>query len=109
MEFIRQIERLQLLNKLVREKRTGSPQEFAERLGVSRAKLYLMLDELKDEGVEIRFCKKIKSFCFKKGKIILNFSYEILPDEELQNLDGGLCEIQLFRCLGIYFEPNLID
>lgn len=90
MEFIRQIERLQLLNKLVREQRTGSPVELAERLGVSRAKLYLMLDELRDEGVEIRFSKRLNSFIYENcGGISVVFSLKVLGANELRNITAG--------------------
>ena len=58
MEFIKQIERLQLLNKLVREKRTGSPDELAERLGLSRRQLYFYLEFLKDYGIDIAYSRK---------------------------------------------------
>ncbi|MCH7401288.1 DNA-binding protein [Belliella kenyensis] len=103
MELIRKIERLELLIKLVKEQRTGSPDQFAQRLGMSRAKLYLVLEELRDEGVEIGFCKKVRSFCFKSGEITFKFSWEIVTDEELQNLDGGFGKIQPFNVFGINY------
>jgi predicted DNA-binding transcriptional regulator YafY len=61
MEFIKQIERLQLLNKLVREQRTGSLKELAKRIGVSRRQLYAYLEYLKDYGLEIIFDRKLNS------------------------------------------------
>jgi biotin operon repressor len=98
MNFIRQIERMQLLNKLIREQRTGSPEELADRLGVSRAKVYLMLEELKDIGIEIGYSKKSRSFYYIKGEIKLKFSFEILDSSQISNNYGGF-----------YFESKLID
>jgi len=90
MEFIKQIERLQLLNKLVKEQRTGSPEEFAERLGVSRAKLYLMLDELKDEGAEIRFSKRSNSFVYENcNGVSVVFSLKVLASDEIRKISAG--------------------
>jgi DNA-binding Lrp family transcriptional regulator len=90
MEFIKQIERLQLLNKLVGEKRTGSPEELADRLGVSRAKLYLILEELRDQNVCIRFRKRINSFEYQTCKgINLEFSFCVLLKEEEKGINGG--------------------
>lgn len=90
MEFIKQIERLQLLNKLVREKRTGSPEELAERLGVSRAKLYLILEELRDRNVCVKFNKRINSFEYEACKgINLEFSFRILRQDEEKMINGG--------------------
>lgn len=90
MEFIKQIERLQLLNKLVREKRTGSPEELAERLAVSRAKLYLILEELRDRNVFIKFNKRINSFEYEACRgINLEFSFRILRQDEENIINGG--------------------
>ena len=90
MDFIKQIERLQLLNKLVREKRTGSPEELAERLGVSRAKLYLILEELRDRNVCVKFNKRINSFEYEACKgINLEFSFRILRQDEEKMINGG--------------------
>ncbi|MHA7130672.1 DNA-binding protein [Algoriphagus namhaensis] len=90
MEFIRQIERLQLLNKLVREKRTGTPDELAKRLGVSRAKLYLILEELRDRNVFIKFNKRINSFEYEACKgINLEFTFRILRQDEEKRINGG--------------------
>ncbi|WP_332913639.1 DNA-binding protein [Algoriphagus boritolerans] len=90
MEFIKQIERLQLLNKLVKEKRTGSPEELAKRLSVSRAKLYLILEELRDRNVYIKFNKRINSFEYEACRgINLEFSFRILRQDEEKLINGG--------------------
>lgn len=103
MEFVRQIERLQLLNKLVREQRTGSPEELAERLGVSRAKLYLILAELRDEGVCIRYNKKQNSFIYEDCKgINLEFSFKVLCPEEENSINGG-------EKINLLIESSILD
>jgi DNA-binding Lrp family transcriptional regulator len=108
MEFLRQIERLQLLNKLVREQRTGSPEELAERLGVSRAKLYMILDELKDEGVCIRFNKRINSFVYEDCKgIHLQFSFQVLHPVEEEVITGG--KIQFFSPASIILDGAILS
>jgi predicted DNA-binding transcriptional regulator YafY len=90
MEFIRQIERLQLLNKLVREQRTGSPEELAERLGVSRRQLYVYLEYLKDMGVDIQFSRRLNSFVFTCEKqVYIDWRFEILEPAELKKVVGG--------------------
>ncbi|NHE58626.1 TrmB family transcriptional regulator [Cyclobacterium plantarum] len=90
MEFIKQIERFQVLNKLVKDECTGRPEELARRLGVSRAKLYLMLEELRDYGVEVVFSKKINSFKYKNcSGLNLNFSLKVLDENEARMVLGG--------------------
>lgn len=90
MEFIKQIERLQLLNKLVRAKRTGSPEELAKRLGVSRAKLYLILEELRDSDVCIRYNKRINSFEYEACEgISVHLDFRVLNLNEEKTINGG--------------------
>lgn len=90
MEFIRQIERLQLLNKLVREQRTGSPEELANRLGVSRRQMYVYLEYLKDMGVDIQFSRRLNSFVFTCEKqIYIDWRFEILEPSEMRKAIGG--------------------
>lgn len=91
MNFIRQIERMQLLNKLIREQRTGSPEELAERLGVSRRQLYAYLEYLKDHGLGICFSRKLNSFMYcdeKEMKIDLRI--QVLKQSEICQIQGGL-------------------
>jgi DNA-binding Lrp family transcriptional regulator len=90
MEFIKQIERLQLLNKLVREKRTGSPEELAARLGISRSKLYLILEELRDSDVCIRYNKRINSFEYEDCEgISVHLDFRVLNMNEEKMTNGG--------------------
>ncbi|WP_162418782.1 HTH domain-containing protein [Cyclobacterium roseum] len=83
MEFIRQIERFQLLNKLVKEQRTGSPNDMAKKMGISKRQLYVYLEYLKDLGVEISFSRKLNSFIYKGNtKIYIDLRFEILKVSE---------------------------
>lgn len=82
MEFLKQIERLQLLNKLVKEKRTGSPEELADRLGLSRRQLYAYLEFLKDYGMDIGYSRKTNSFIVNNGKEIkIDFQFQVLDEK----------------------------
>lgn len=99
MEFIRQIERLQLLNRLVREQRTGSPEEFGERLGVSRRQLYAYLEYLKDHGIDIIYSRKINSFIFSNDKELeIVFKFQILGEENSRDIFGGKNLKNIFPC-----------
>ena len=90
MDFVRQIERLQLLNKLVREQRTGKPEELADRIGVSRRQLYMYLEFLKDHGVEINFSRKLNSFIYAGGKNLeIAFRFNVLDSKSSREIGGG--------------------
>lgn len=104
MEFIRQIERLQLMNKLIREQRTGSPEDLAERLGVSRRQLYVYLEYLKDMGVEIQFSRRLNSFVFACEKqVYIDWRFEILEPAEMRKAMGGA---RLLTAIPVLFFSN---
>lgn len=90
MEFIKQIERLQLINKLIREERTGSPEELALRLGISRRQLYVYVEYLKDMGLDIQFSRRLNSFVFACQKQVrIDWKFEILENTQITNVNGG--------------------
>jgi DNA-binding XRE family transcriptional regulator len=65
MKFIKQIERFQKLDKLIKAECTGTQKELADKLGISRSNLYRLIDSLKDYGAEIKYCRKPQRFCYK--------------------------------------------
>ena len=62
MKIIDALNKLSLFNKLVEQESTGTPSEFAERLGISRTSLYDLIDELKSYNVNIVYSRKRKTF-----------------------------------------------
>ena len=90
MEFIRQIERLQLLNKLVKEQRTGRPEELAERLGIGRRQLYVYIEYLKDFGMDIQFSRKLDSFIYAaQRELKIEVRFELLDSKDRSEINGG--------------------
>lgn len=105
MEFTKQIERLQLLNKLIREQKTGSPEELANRLGVSRRQLYVYLEYLKDCGIEIQFYRKLNSFVYTCQKqIYIDWRFEVLDSADLKKVVGGE---GVFFGLSMLYQNNM--
>lgn len=91
MNFVKQIERLQLLNRLIRQERTGRPEELARRLGVSRSKLHELLGAVKSWGMEIRYDRHGQSFVYEKEKneLEINFSLKVIKEGECKKIYGG--------------------
>ena len=90
MNFIRQIERLQLLNKLLEQERTGTPEELAQRLGIKRRTLYDMIESIKSLGADVVYDRKLQTFYYRNHqKIKVNFSMEILKRDEVEKIVGG--------------------
>jgi len=99
MNFIRQIKRITKMHKLISDEKTGTPEVFAKKLCLSRSQLYNELDMIKELDAPVKYCKKRESFYYSAPfEIILNFSFQIIKDDESREIFGGS-----------YFCPILLD
>lgn len=75
---------------LIRQKRTGTPKELAEKLDISERWLYNIMEELKTElDCPIRYDRKRRSYIYERsGVIYLGFTTELDPFE-LRKVNGG--------------------
>ena len=90
MTFTQTIERLQLLHLLIAQKKTGTPEELAKRLGVSRSYLYIMMEDLKMLNLYVSYSRKNKTFYYENEvnvEFILNI--QTLKDDDLININAG--------------------
>jgi len=55
MSLSKYIARLQRMDSLIAMKATGSPEEFACKMSLSRSMLFETLQEMKEMGVDIRY------------------------------------------------------
>jgi biotin operon repressor len=53
MSLLKYIDRLKRMDDLIRRKATGSPEEFSQKLNISRSQLLQDLKELKELGAPI--------------------------------------------------------
>lgn len=77
--------------RLVKEQRTGTPEEFATKLGISRTRLYEMIEELRSRGAPIVYSKSRETFFYEYTfDISLSFSKKPLSRKELVEKNGGV-------------------
>jgi predicted DNA-binding transcriptional regulator YafY len=82
MKAFEQLERLKRMNRLIKEERTGTPEEFATRLNIGRRRLYELLDDFREMGVLIEYSKLRNTYYYKNGhEIELNFSFKVITRE----------------------------
>ena len=94
MKLIQHIERLEKIEKLIQHSQTGTPDECAGKIGISRRQLYNYLEEMRSYGVEIRYSRKHQSFRFKNNKRLkIHFACELIDPFTKQQTYGG---VQLF-------------
>jgi predicted DNA-binding transcriptional regulator YafY len=65
---------LQQLDQFIRRKKTGSPPEFARKMGISERSLYESLKVLKELGAPIRFSRHEHSYYYEvEGQFYVSF------------------------------------
>lgn len=88
MKLFETIEKMNMLSKLIKTRRTGSPEELANRLGISRANLYLLIEDLKYGGVLISYSRTLRSFYFE-DEIEFQIQVNVLHYNEFTKISAG--------------------
>jgi biotin operon repressor len=90
MKLFEYLDRISRMHKLVLNRRTGSPCEFASRLGVSRTSLYEMIDELRSRGAPILYSKSSRTFYYSEPfDVTVNCTFRPLSQSEVKEVSGG--------------------
>jgi hypothetical protein len=87
----------------VSRQKTGTPDELAHKLGVSRTSLYELIDELRSRGAPIAYSKSARTFFYSQPyDIAVTCTLKPLTYAELKERSGGLnyySKILFFRTL----------
>ncbi|TPG44499.1 hypothetical protein [Flavobacterium pectinovorum] len=90
MNFIKQIERIKKIHKLIISEKTGTPSVFAKKLFLSRSQLYNELEVIKELDAPLKYCKKRESYYYETSfELILSFSLTTIKDDESREIFGG--------------------
>lgn len=90
MKVLHYLERIEMIHKLVDQERTGTPVEFARRLGISRTRLYEIMDDLKLEGAPIAYSRSCRTFYYEEPfHISISFELRPLTYKENGSVNGG--------------------
>ena len=68
MSFEQQAARIERLIGLIHSSNTGTAEELAKKLCVSRRTIFYDFEFLKGKGHQIFFCYLDSSYCFKKNR-----------------------------------------
>ena len=90
MKVFNYIEKLSLFHHYVLKENTGNAARFAERIEVSRATIYNMIDDLKSFGIDIKYSRSRETYYYKHPDLVKMTLYirQLCPNE-LQNTFGG--------------------
>ena len=64
MKLQQTLERYRIIDRLIKRENTGTPLEFAGKLGISKSQLYNCLDELRIHGADISYNKTKGSYVY---------------------------------------------
>ena len=97
MKAIEQLERLQRIHDLIRIERTGTPNEFANSLHISRRQLYEYIEVIKDLGVEVKYSKGRNTFYFCNGhELDIKCSIKVVSKKDAIEINGGFYDRAFF-------------
>jgi hypothetical protein len=91
MSLLKYIERLKRMDDLIRRKATGTPDEFARRLGVGKTALMEELRDFRLLGADLYYCKSRKSYCYKNEFVLKIGNVDKSQQKELKG--GGILAI----------------
>ena len=78
MGLANQLHKLQRLDGLIRRKQTGSPQQLANRLGISVRSVFRLLSEMKDLGLPVAYSSVDQTYYYTKE---VRVDIKVLIDE----------------------------
>jgi predicted DNA-binding transcriptional regulator YafY len=64
MKFYSVAKKLECIHSLILNQNTGTPEELADKAGISRSSLYEYLSELKSFGADIQYSRRIRTFYY---------------------------------------------
>lgn len=89
MSFVEKYNLLERVHKNIKLKATGTPDEFANKIGKSKRTIYNTIYELEDLGAEIKYSRQKQSF-----EYLNDFSINLKI--EGKNIKGGKNIFQYF-------------
>ena len=70
MSLLKYIERIQRMDSLISMMSTGTPEEFAQKLGIRRSTLFQSLQEMRELGVNIKYSSVRQSYYYADSRRI---------------------------------------
>ena len=106
MKAFEQLERLKQMNRLIRDEKTGTPEEFAISLGVSSSHLYRCIDEIKELGAPINFSRSRKTYYYEYDfEMKVSYSIQLITEQTAKKVFGGF---SLNNSLLLFYESERI-
>lgn len=70
MDYISKLKRVEYIRELIEKEKAESPKQLAEKLGCSDKTVRNIINALRDEGIDICYCKAAKKYLLKENCLI---------------------------------------
>ena len=95
MSIMKYIKQMRRIDSLIRRKSTGTADELAEKMNLSRSSLMEYIQEMRMPGFPIGYDRKHRHFYYEKeGRMTTNLFEEPLSGEEMKKAKGGSARIR---------------
>jgi len=97
------------MDNLIKLQCSGSPIEFARKLGISESHLYYSLKELKDWGLPIVYSRVKGSYCYSEDvRLDIYVAIRDLKREEKIVISGGEVNDLSFFSFPLFYNQSLV-
>jgi hypothetical protein len=83
MALIKNLDRVIRIDSLIHMRATGTPEEFARKLGIRRSTLFQWLQEMRHLDVDIRYSCSLQTYYFADERRIIKNIKSILSEQEV--------------------------
>ena len=98
MSFTNYLQKIRLLDCLIRCKATGTQKELARKMNMSVSTLNEYLAMMKENGFPIMYCPKRKCYYYEReGSMVDLLFCETMTKEEMEKKTGGYAPFFLFN------------
>ncbi len=88
MKSLTKLERLKRIHNLIKIAKTGTPAEFASKLGIKKSQLYCILDSLKLKGFPIVYSRNLKSYAYRGDcHLEIKYSIKLIVDKKIVKIE----------------------
>ena len=102
------IQLMERIDHLVKRRATGSPQELANRLSVSRASLHRVMEVMKELGAPIEYSIIHKSYVYSEEvNFFCGFYSNDLTQQELIKTNGGFNTLKVLTNINTAYVSSL--
>ncbi len=87
MNFLKNINHVEKLHELILQKKTGTPNRLAQQLGITRATLYVLIEELNALNMPVAYSRKYETFYYERDmKSIVPFESKLVERIDLPKM-----------------------